>query len=345
MSLLKASFKKSIICSDIHYENLDLEKIYTHFPRSGDVAIFEIRSVGRHKRLQIASGRNATLFKGDLIMAAFGNRYATNQFKGIIPKELLNEFHILGQGGVIGLVHSAHSGMSKPTSIRIVGYVVNSEGLVANTMLDKELDPFEGKTPLGARVILSVGASMDSGKTTTAGHFIRGLKKAGKSVAYIKLTGTVYAKDTNFCLDCGADISIDFSRFGFPSTYMCPRETLLKLYQSLLNCTERVKPDYIIVEIADGIYQQETKNLLNSRRFMQTVYGVLFSCRDSLGALNGVQYLTAIGAQPLALCGTFTISPMLIEEVESLCDLRIATLSDMLKPEFVAYIESPFCPI
>jgi len=211
--------------------------------------------------------------------------------------------------------------------------------------LIKNSPALTGKIPSNARVILSVGASMDSGKTTSAGHCVRGLKKAGKSVAYIKLTGTVYTKDTNFCIDCGADLAFDFSIFGFPSTYMCDKEELLNLYQSLLNCTASANPDYIVVEIADGIYQQETNHLLNSRRFMETVYGLLFSCGDSLSAVNGVQYLTSIGAQPFALCGTFTISPMLIEEVKSLCDLRIATLKDMIQPAFAAYIESLGCTV
>lgn len=278
-------------------------------------------------------------------MAAFGNRYATNQFKGVIPDEPSLEFHILGQGGVIGRVSSAHAGMPKPTVVRLIGYAADEQGTVLNTRTHKRLDDFTGKVSSEARVILSIGASMDSGKTTTAGHLIRSLKKAGKWVVYIKLTGTVYTKDMHFCLDCGADLAVDFSALGFPSTYLCELEELLALYQTLLNRVAEVKPDYIVVEIADGIYQRETKLLLNNPRFMSTVYAVLFSCGDSLSAVNGVQYLTSISAQPAALCGTFTISPMLVEEVESLCDLRIATLKDMLQPEFVAYIESLGCLI
>lgn len=341
--MLTKALKKSIICSDIFGETLDTEKVHTHYPKTGDVAVFEVISVGRHKRLQIECGRNATLFPGDHIMAAFGNRYATNQFKGVIPKEPQQEFHILGQGGVIGLVHSAHKGMRKPTLIRILGYLTDSEGEVLNTRKNKPLDSFNGLVPFDARVILSIGSSMDSGKTTTAGYLVRSLKKADKRVAYMKLTGTVYRKDTNFCLDCGADLSIDFSSLGFPSTYLCQEEELLYVYQSLLNRTASVNPEYIIIEIADGIYQRETKQLLNDRRFMETVYGVVFSCSDSLGAVNGVQYLTSISAQPIALCGTFTISPMLIEEVQSLCDIRIATLAEVLSDDFVEYVESFGC--
>jgi hypothetical protein len=339
---MNTEMKKAIICAGIYGNSVDNGKVFNYIPQAGDVAVFEVLSVGKHKAIQTEGGRNTSIFPGDRIMAAFGNRYASNQFEGVVPTEYLERFHILGQGGVIGIVKSAHAGMPKPTVVKIIGYAVDSRGEVLNTKSGRqeEMEPFSGAVPARAKVVLSVGASMDSGKTTTAGHLTRSLKKIGKRVAYIKLTGTVYTKDMDFCRDCGADFVIDFSAMGFPSTYLCDKEEILDLYQTLLDRASKIQPDYILVEIADGLYQRETNFLLKSRRFLSTVYGVLFSCADSLSAANGVQYLTALGFPPLAVCGTYTMSPMLIEEVQSLCDVKTATLTEILAPEFAYEIEA-----
>lgn len=333
--------KKTILCAGISNYSVDTSRMRDYLPKAGDVAVFEVVSRGKHKSVQIDSGRNASIFPGDRFMAVFGNRYATNQYEGYVPTEPLEKLHILGQGGVVGVVRSAHSAMPRPTVVKIVGYVVDPEGKVINSKCyNKKLSRFSGAIPPGARVILSVGASMDSGKTTTAGYLARSLKGIGKKVAYLKLTGTAYKKDTDFVSDCGADFVSDFSEVGFPSTYLCEAEELMDLYQTLLESASAIRPDDIIVEIADGLYQRETSFLLKNGRFLSTVYAVLFSCGDSLSAVSGIQFLTAIGARPAAVCGVYTMSPLLIEEVRSVCDVKTATLEEILTPEFAHYIQN-----
>lgn len=65
---------------------------------------------------------------------------------------------------------------------------------------------------------------MDSGKTATAGYLARSPKRIGRKVAFIKLTGTVYTKDIDFCKDCGADWVSDFSELGFSPGFCCRRD-------------------------------------------------------------------------------------------------------------------------
>lgn len=115
---------------------------------------------------------------------------------------------------------------------------------------------------------------MDSGKTTTVGYLARSLKGIWKKVAYLKLTGTAYKKDTDFVSG--------FSEVGFLSTYHCETEELMDLYQTLFESVSAVRPADIIVEIADGLYQRETSFLLKNGSFFSTVYAVLLSCGDSL---------------------------------------------------------------
>ncbi len=333
--------KQSMICSKITEYTIDSTKNRAHIPSPGDVGIFEVISLGKHTRIQDCSRRNVHIFPGDRIMAAFGNRYATNQIEGYIPTENHEAFHILGQGGVVGIVKSSHSKMPNPTMIRLAGYAVQADGTVINTRYYRsEKHCFTGSVPSKAKVILSVGTSMDSGKTTTAGYLVRSLKNIGKKVAYVKLTGTAYSKDRDFCFDCGADYASDFSDAGFPSTFLCDKKTLLDLYQTMLETAASVQPNYIIVEIADGLYQRETRMLLNDPAFMSTVHTVLFSCVDSLSAVNGANYLKEIGKPPAAVCGTFTMSPLLIEEVKAACGIKTATLKEMLTPDFAGYVDA-----
>ena len=335
------TIKESIICTGIDEYAIDADKRFSYLPKAGDVALFEIISIGKHKAMQDVSKRNVALFPGDRILAAFGNRYATSQFEGYVPAECREEYHMLAQGGVVGLVRSAHVSMPEPTVVKILGYAVDPGGRVINTVYHrKQAAWFTGRVPDGAKIILSLGASMDSGKTTTAGYLIRGLKAIGKRVAYLKLTGTVYTKDRDFCGDCGADYVADFSNLGFPSTYLCKEEELLDLYQTLLNGAAEAFPDYIVVEVADGLYQRETNALLRNKAFTDTVHKVIFSALDSIGAVAGSHYLATLGLPPLAVSGRFTMSPLLMEEVKSACPVRSAALEEIASPDFARTVDA-----
>lgn len=333
--------KQSIICAGIDAYAVDTDRPRTYIPKTGDVGIFEVVSVGKHTGIQNTTRRISHIFPGDRIMAAFGNRYATSQFEGYAPAECRDQFHILGQGGVIGIVASAHVSMPDPTVVKIIGYAVDACGQVINTKYRRHpVEWFTGSVPHDARVVLSLGSSMDSGKTTTAGHLARSLKAIGKTVAYLKVTGTAFTRDMEFCGDCGADFVNDFSWFGFPSTYMCDEDELLDLYQGLLNSTASAAPDYIIVEVADGLYQRETNLLLHSRRFVSTVQMVVFSAVDSLSAVNGARHLAELGLPPVLISGRFTMSPLLIEEVTSVADVKVASLQQIVTPPVAQYLEA-----
>ncbi|MEO5893746.1 MAG: hypothetical protein ABIQ31_26055 [Ferruginibacter sp.] len=340
---MQKRIKKSIICRGI--DNFSVNNVLTGhlIPKVGDVAIFEIVKTGKHKSIQGEGYRNVTILPGDYIMAAFGTRYATEQFEGYVPIKCQRDFHILGAGGTVGLVHSAHSKFNDlgPTEIRIIGYAVNRLGEVINTkrMFLPEMSKFSGINFSSSKIILSVGSSMDSGKTTTAAHLARGLKNKGEKVAFIKLTGTVYTKDTDLVFDLGADMVTHFGELGFPSTYMCTQNELHDLYESLLKKVQIIAPDYIIIEIADGLFQRETKMLLTSQQFMNTIDHVIFSCGDSLAAMHGIALLSSWNIHPAFLGGLFTASPLLIKEVQENCSIPVYTIQQMAEGNLVAYFE------
>jgi hypothetical protein len=291
---------------------------------------------------------NVAIVEGDNILAAYGNRYATGQFEGYVPTTPTEINDVLAIGGVVGILKSKNAEFEHipATKVKLIGFAVDMSGKVINTRyLHTPRVRFSGKLPGSAKVILSVGSSMDSGKTTSAAYLCRGLKLAGNKVAYIKLTGTVYTKDQDLAFDLGADKTVDFADAGFPSTYMCSKEEILDLYQTLLNMLSDISPDYIVIEIADGLVQRETEFLLNDKGFMDTVSGVMLSCSDSLAAFWGFDYLAKLGHQPLVMTGRFTMSPLLIEEVQERIKIPVLDIKQLSNKEYFKYFNRSHKPV
>ena len=330
---MQSHIKKTYICKDIFSPVINFNTDISYKPQVGDVGIFEVVKLGKHKNMQNDTKRNVMILPGDRIMAAFGTRYATAQFEGYVPEDCNRELHILGAGGTVGVIESMHEKFSDigPTSLKFIGTVNDKQGQVVNTkaMYYKQITPFSGAAASATKVILSVGSSMDSGKTTSAAYLVRGLRKSSCSVAFVKLTGTVYTKDCDLNYDLGANMTADFGDLGFPSTYMCDEPELLNLYESLLRKVLVVNPDYVVMEIADGLYQRETKLLLNNHKLIDTVHAVLFSAGDSLAAINGISVLNSWGIRPFAISGLLTASPLLIKEVKENSSLPVYTINDL----------------
>lgn len=328
------NIKQAIITRGVENYTLSPELNLSHQPKAGDVAVFRVKEIGKHSRIQCVEGKNRDIYSGDLVLMAFGNRYATNQIEGYVPTMPLEEYHILGQGGVVGEMKSIHHRFTLgATTLELIGYAVNEKNEVINTKYHNyEKTKFTGMKPKNIPVILSVGGSMDSGKTTTAGYICRGIQQAGKRACFFKLTGTVYTKDIDFVKDCGAVHAADFSTFGFPSTFMCETEDLMDLYQNLINDVTAQNPDYIVIEIADGLLQRETKALLQNEKFMQTIDHVIYSDGSSTGIIHGLELLRKWGIEPFALAGCFTSAPLLIQEVEAIENKQVLTLMDLASP-------------
>lgn len=330
---MKQRIKKTYICKQVENWKLQTEISAEYHPRVGDVGIFEVLHIGKHQQVQGDSKRNIRIVEGDQIMAAFGTRYATAQFEGYIPENVDRELHILGAGGTIGVIASMHYKYKDigPTKLRMLGLVTDRREAVINTktLKQNEIVSFSGAAASATKVILSLGSSMDSGKTTSAAYLVHGLKKAGLKVAYIKLTGTVYTKDSDLAWDMGADMIADFGDYGFPSTYMCDEQELLSLYETLIGKVLPCSPDYVIMEIADGLYERETKMLLTNHQFISSIDGVVFSAGDSLAAINGVQVLNKWGIYPNLISGLLTASPLLIKEVKENTKVPVYTIEEL----------------
>jgi hypothetical protein len=339
--------KQTIATRGVEKYTLNYDNISTRTPKAGDVGLFQVVEVDRHSSMQCTDRRSHSIFDSDYILAVFGDRYATSQYEGYVPSEPMDIYHIIGAGGVIGIVRTKNAAWEdyEPTTVKLIGYCCDDNGKVINTMFrNHQRSTFTGKVPGDAKVILSIGSTMDSGKTTTAAHIARGLKTTGKQVAFIKLTGTVYTKDIDYVVDCGADVAMDFSNLGFPSTFLVDKPTILDIYQTLLDELGKTKPAYIVMEIADGLFQKETAFLLADKSFMNTIHNVVFSCGDSLSVMAGLQVLKELNIKPCMVSGRFTMSPLLITEVQERMNVPVHTIDKIMTGELNAIFEQKIQP-
>ena len=312
-------------------------------PRSGDVVLAAVGEIGQHRRLELTTGRRSQLFPGDEMLLAYGPRYAPDQFEAEVPPDL-QPADLVAAGGVIGRMRSSHDQMQDPTRVIPVGLFADAEGVVTLG----RCAPLQLSTSPPARweaarpsVIAVLGTSMNSGKTTTVASIVRGLTGAGYRVAAGKVTGTGAGGDSHMFKDAGATRVLDFTDFGFSSTYLLDGATVTALFTSLIDELAGDEPDVIVVEIADGLLQPETSNLIVDPWFHNIVGKVVFSAGDAMGAMTGLAELRRRSLDAVAVAGLLTASPLAVRETEGVVDVPVVPLINLCTPEIAERILAP----
>ncbi len=298
-------------------------------PQVGDLVLARVDKIGYQKRIELPSGRKAHLFSGDEIIVCYGNRYAPDQFEAEIPPDL-SPCHLVAAGGVAGLVLSQHRNIDNATIITPIGLLGNQEGhrlnLAQTVSLNINSNSYISQIP---KTIVVVGSSMNSGKTTTAAHLIKGLVQTGYRVGAAKLTGTGAGNDIWKMRDAGAKPVLDFTDVGFPSTYKISPTAVERIALGLINHLALNPVEALVLEIADGLYQKETAQLLSSPAFQQVIDGVVYACNSSLGATAGVELLRRYNLPVLAISGIITSSPLAAREAARVNRLPVLGMNQL----------------
>lgn len=299
-------------------------------PGVGDVVLARVIELGQHQKLELANGRRASMFVGDEVVVAYGNRYAPDQFEAHVPSDL-GWCELVAAGGLAARVLAAHGKMNPATCLEPVGLLADADGNRVNLRrgLHSTQPPVDVERPLTIAVI---GASMNSGKTTTAAHLVRGLRLAGLRVGAAKVTGTGAGGDVWLLSDAGAFPVYDFTNAGWPSTYLAAHEDVRDIFTGL---TDRLAEDgceVAVIEVADGVFQRETAALLVDPVFTERVDAVLFASCDALGATAGVGWLRERGLAPIAVSGVLSASPLATREATAAANLPVWGLERLSDP-------------
>lgn len=301
-------------------------------PKAGDLVLARVTRLHQHKRLETPTGRRAHLHVGDEILVCYGNRYAPDQFEALVPEDL-GPCHLVAAGGIAARVTVRHGGTKPATEIEPIGLVAGPDGTVANLM-DVRL-PVCDEPPVPPFVVAVVGTSMNAGKTTTAAACIHGLSRSGLRVGAAKVTGTGAGGDRWQLHDAGARAVLDFTDVGHATTHKIAPQELVHVFSQLVAHLASRGMEAIVVEVADGLLQEETAALLRSPVFARRVGGLLFAAADALGAVAGVEWLQREGLPLLGVCGLVTRSPLACRETEQRIDVPILTRRQVAGPAFV----------
>src|SRR5262249_20177031 len=107
------------------------------------------------------------------------------------------------------------------------------------------------------------------------------------------------------------------------STANLEKEELLSIAGRVRASLQMHDPDFVIIEIADGILQRETAMMLADDAFRATMDAVTFSGPDALSCDAGVRRLRSLGGpELLTTAGPVANSMLGIAEVEASCGVR-----------------------
>ena len=298
-------------------------------PRHGDLVVAEVTEIGYHELLELTDGRKARLFVGDQLLLAYGARYAPDHFEAELPDDL-GPADLVAAGGVVGTVRSRNAAIAAPTKLTPLGLVGDAAGRVIN-VADLALGapaPASRRPP----TFVVVGTSMNSGKTTTVASLVHGLARAGLRVGAAKVTGTAAGGDPWLFRDAGAAAVLDFTDAGMATTFRIPLERLVEGATLLHGHLAAQSVDVIVLEIADGLLQPETAQLLDQPAIRRITDGVLFAAADSAGALYGARRLLDEGHPVLAVSGRLTASPLAVREAQAGLDMPVYSPKDLRSP-------------
>ncbi len=298
-------------------------------PTAGDLLLARVESIGQHTRIELPEGRRSQLYQGDEILVAYGNRYAPDQFEAEVPDDL-GDCQLVAAGGIAAKVVSRNARLKRATRIRPIGLFADLNGKTLN-LSDWRLDSRPIPKPLPPVVVVA-GTAMNAGKTTAAARLIKGLVRAGKRVGAAKVTGTGAGGDYWQMKDAGASEVVDFTDAGFASTYLLPPQEVEKAFLRLLSHLGNLNLDVIVVEVADGILQIETSQLLASQGFSYYCNKLIFAASDAMGAVAGVQWLQAHELEVSAVSGSLTASPLAVRETSGALGLPVLSKNDLSDP-------------
>jgi len=281
-------------------------------PRPGDVLMAEVLRIGLHGRIETVTGARQKLYPGDRFVCTPANRYATSLLEA--SAEIVGDrAEMVSASGLCGTIMARSRKAANPSEVRLVAQAfVDGEPLNLRSLRL----PVAGAVQREPRWIVVVGSAMDSGKTTACASIIRGLAASGHRVGAAKLTGTASGRDFGSYRDAGAEPVFDFLDAGWASTAGCTPADAREIVDLLASHLRAAPVSWAVLEIADGLLQRETNDLLG---WLPTLLGpveIVLTARESMAAVAAVERLAGLGYAVSAVSGLVTNSPLASREVE-----------------------------
>jgi len=307
--------------SDLPEVPFSVEPLSRREWETGDYVVGEVASPpNRLSQIELSSGRMVEVVEGDLVVGAFGVRYATLEavggWQGMGRDRTMEA---LTGAGLFGKATSRSALLPPLLSLAYKGHVLIGEKKA--TMRDYV--PDVPVREFGLPVVLLVGTSMSAGKTTSAKVIVRLLREAGLAVVGAKLTGAGRYRDILSMQDAGAEHIFDFVDAGLPSTVV-PEKEYREALRRLLSRIAAADAGVLVAEV--GASPLEPYNGAAAiEEIGPNVRCTVLAASDPY-AVTGVT--SAFGNRPDLVTGLATSTSAGVELIEKLSGIRALNVLD-----------------
>lgn len=284
--------------------------------RYGDLVLVRVAEVNPYYSvLEVGDSEDVILTPGKLMVGALGSRKALRGFSGDPPARLYPgaPLHLLNRGGVIGECTAFRRDWGWPSRVEYVGTVLwNNQP--AN-LKDFALPLVSGPLP-EIPAIFVVGTCMEAGKTTVSRELVKMFSAKGFSVNAGKIAGVASQRDLKAMEQNGASQILSFQDFGLPST--AHLDTLVPVAHSIVHYLGRSNPDFITLEMGDGILgRYNVSTLLKDPVLMSRCVSMILCANDLMGVWGALEWLSAHKLRyPILVSGPVTDSAEGIRYIE-----------------------------
>ncbi len=261
-------------------------------------------------QVELDTGRMCAVMPGDEIIGVFGRREATLEAVGSWT-EIGDDgkFHAMTSAGLFGKVTSVAPYLAGLVSLDYLGHVMRAgQKLCMNDFVEAVPE-----ASLEIPVIMLIGTSMSSGKTTTGRIIIHELKEMGLKVAAGKFTGAARYRDILNFRDAGADHILDFMDVGLASTVVAPERFRIAM-AGIIDRVAALDVDVLVAEA--GASPLEPYNGGIAVEYLKQNICLNVLCASDPYAVVGVQM--AFGMQPHLVSGPAANTTSGIKLVEKL---------------------------
>ncbi len=266
-------------------------------PEHGDIVLTRVQEVNSaYPNLETASASEVHLSEGDIILGTLGIRRALYGFSGKLPSRLDpgGELRLLNKGGVIGECTAFHRALGWPSRLEYLGSVVR-DGRTLN-LRDGGLELKTGPLP-ETPLVLVMGTCMNSGKTAVCKEILRLFSDRGFSVNAGKVAGVACFQDLKGMKEAGAQEVLSFHDFSLASTAQV--SDLAPVARSLVHHLAKSEPDFIVLEMGDGILGgYQVASLFEDREFLGRGLCIVLCANDFMGVWGSLQWMTQQGYDP-----------------------------------------------
>ena len=276
------------------------------------VAAEILNNKGTYNTLELTSGRQAQVKRGDIIVGALGHRKALFGYSGHLPEKVAvgDVLNVLNMGGVIGICDSINPSFGPPFEARILGTVLHFPyiGERIGVPARAGAEPLDYAAPLDAQgvpVVALAGTCMNAGKTAAACAIVSRLRHLGFTVDAFKSTGVALRRDILAMEDAGARNTMIFSDFGVVCTTAKNGPAVTR---TILTRLAAGRPDVIVFELGDGILgAYGVEAILRQNDIKAALTCVVLSANDPVAAWGGVELLRReFGIDPKVVTGPAT---------------------------------------